>query len=212
MKGLPMGMFSNFRYRKISQTVTVNDLLKEIFRKSIHFCAAIVPFFAAWNYNWTIFSLSLVICLYIFCESLRLRGISIPFISRITAFAARSRDQGRFVLGPVTLALGVLFALILYPPEIAKVGIYTLAFGDGIASLAGRLLGKTKIPFTRGKTVEGSIACFTAVYISSFLVLYNPFYSLLIAFLAMLIEMLPLKDYDNLVIPLVICSFVCLLP
>jgi Dolichol kinase len=212
MKGALMGFISDFRYRKISHNSTVNDLLKEFFRKSIHLCSALVPAFAAVNYTWTLISLSLVICFYIFCEYSRLSGHAIPVISGITAYAARRRDEGRFVLGPVTMALGILFALILFPPEAAMVGIFALAFGDGIASLAGKIYGRRRIPHAGGKTLEGSSACFMAVYLSSLLVVRDPVKAFAIALLAMLIEVFPLRDYDNLLIPLLIGGFVTLLP
>lgn len=212
MKSELMGFISDFRYRKISQTATVNDLLKESFRKSIHICAAFVPFLADWNFRWTITSLSAVICFYIYCEYRRLSGNAMPVVSKITAYAARKRDEGRFVLGPVTMALGVLFTLILFPPEAARIGIFALAFGDGIASLAGKLFGRVRLPFSKGKTLEGSSACFIAVYLSSLAVTNDPIRSFLIAFVAMAIEVLPIRDYDNLLIPVCISAFACLLP
>jgi len=212
MKVELMGFISDFRFRKISHTATVNDLLKEFFRKSIHICASFVPFLAVWNFNWTITALSLVICIYIYCEYRRLSGSGIPLISRITAYAARKRDEGRFVLGPVTMALGVLFALILFPPEAARIGIFALAFGDGIASLAGKMYGRIQIPFMQGKTVAGSSACFAAVYLSTLLVTHDPVKALLVATVGMILEVLPIRDYDNLIIPVCISAFMCLLP
>lgn len=207
-----MGLIADLRYRKISQTATINDLLKETFRKTIHIGASAVPFLAALSYKWTVISLSTVICMYIICEYRRVTGNPIPVVSRVTAYAARKRDEGNFVLGPVTMALGILFSLVLFPPATASVGIFALAFGDGIASLAGKIFGKTRIPYSGGKTLEGSTACFIAVYISTLTVSHNPFQSFAVALLAMIIEVLPLKDYDNLIIPLVIGGFYCLLP
>jgi len=207
-----MGILSDFRYRRISQTATVEDLLKELFRKSIHICASIVPFLAARNFRLTIVSLSAVMCAYIWCEYRRLSGRYVPIVSRVTAIAARRRDDGRFVLGPVTMAFGVLFTLLLFPQKEAMTGIFALAFGDGIASLAGKAFGKTKIPLTKGKTLEGSLACLCAVYVSSLIALGNPLSALYVALAAMLIEVLPIKDYDNLLIPVCISALACLLP
>jgi len=202
-----MSFIANFRYRRISQTATVNDLLKETFRKGIHFCAAAVPSFSALNYSWTVFALSSVISVYIFCEYRRLGGNSVPVVSFVTSYAARRRDNGRFVLGPVTMGLGVLFSLLLFPHEAARYGIFALAFGDGIASLAGKMFGKTLIPHAQGKTLEGSAACFVAVFVAILFASRNPVEAFAVALLAMAIELLPLKDYDNLVIPVVIGVF-----
>lgn len=207
-----MGFFSDFRYRKISHTSTVNDLLKETFRKSIHICASIVPFMAATHFSFTVSALAFVVCFYIWCEYRRLGGHAVPFISRITAYAARSRDEGQFVLGPVTMAIGILLTLLVFPSEMARIGILALAFGDGIASLAGKVYGKFKVPHTQGKTVEGSSACFIAVYISTLILTCNPVHALAIAIFAAIIEILPLKDYDNLFIPILIAALAYLLP
>ena len=104
-------------------------------------------------------------------------------------------------MGPVTLVLGIISAAILWKQIPAAVGIYALGFGDGLASLVGKLCGRIRIPFTNGKTVAGSLACFAAVFISSLLMLHSVSAALVIGFAAMAIELLPLKDFDNLFIP-----------
>lgn len=212
MKGVIMGIITDFRYRKISQTATVEDLLKEFFRKTIHLCAALVPFFASQDLHATVMALSIMTIVYSISEYLRLSGFHLPVISRITAYASRRRDEGRFVLGPVTMVIGIIAALLLFPRQPATVGIFALAFGDGIASLAGKLFGRVHIPHTRGKTLEGSIACFAAVYASSIIVMKNPVEAGIVAGAAMCIEMLPIRDYDNVLIPVAIGFVACLLP
>ena len=177
------------------------DIRKEIFRKSIHLCTAFVPFFLARFYFTTLWLLMLCLVFYCIFEFLRLGGKKVPFISAITAAAARKRDENNFVMGPVTLVLGIISAAILWKQIPAAVGIYALGFGDGLASLVGKLCGRIRIPFTNGKTVAGSLACFAAVFISSLLMLHSVSAALVIGFAAMAIELLPLKDFDNLFIP-----------
>ncbi len=186
-------------------------ILKEVFRKSIHLCSSLIPFFLAAFYWYTIFGLIAVVILYYFCELARLEGHPVPLISLITETAARQRDEYKFVLGPVTLVFGILLAALMLPLPCARVGIFALAFGDGLASLAGKLFGRIKIPFTGGKTLEGSLTCFTAVFISTYIISRQPLVSLLVAFVTMIIEMLPLGDWDNLIIPLATGSLYMLL-
>ena len=176
-------------------------ILKEVFRKSIHLCSSIVPWFFIHYYWYTVYGLLIIVSLYYFCELARLEGHPVPLVSLITETASRQRDECKFVLGPVTLVLGIVFAALVLPLPCAKIGIFALAFGDGLASLAGKLFGRVKIPFTGGKTLEGSLTCFTAVFISTFIVSQNVLLSLCIAFLAMLIEVFPLGDWDNMIIP-----------
>lgn len=196
----------NLSFRKgILEKKYTNSIIKEVFRKMIHLCSSFIPLFVDKISYWgTIFLLFLVLFIYCISEILRLSGTQVPVISKVTEVAARKRDENKFVLGPVTLVLGIVTALLLWKNDAAQIGIYALAFGDGLASLFGKLFGKRRIPFTRGKTFVGSITCFVAVFISSLCVCNNLFYSLLIAFVAMIIEMLPLKDFDNVLLPVCI--------
>ena len=182
----------------------LNALLKELFRKSIHICSSFVPLFLGIAYWPVIGLLVAAVILYTISEILRAKGINIPLISKVTEIAARKRDENRFVLGPVTLVCGILIAALLLPLDCARVGIFALAFGDGLASLIGKLVGKITIPGAHGKTAAGSLTCFFAVFISTFCCCQNCFVSLLIALCAMFIEVLPLSDFDNLIIPPVI--------
>ena len=141
---------------------------------------------------------------YTIMEYLRLSGVKVPIISSLTGMACRSRDMGRFVMGPVTLGLGALFALLLYPSPAAAIGIYALAFGDGFASLTGKFFGRIKPAFLCGKSIEGSIACFAAVLISAYAVSGNIHIAVAAAFAATIIEALPLEDYDNILIPVTV--------
>lgn len=181
-----------------------NSIAKELFRKSIHICSSFVPFFLHLAFYPTIAMLIFAVCGYSVCELLRLKGVTIPLVSKVTEVAARKRDENRFVLGPVTLVFGIITAALLLPPESARVGIYALAFGDGLASLSGKLIGRITIPGSHGKTVAGSLTCFIAVFIAVFCCCTNCYVSLVTALFAMLLEMLPLSDFDNLIIPVAI--------
>ncbi|MDR0669532.1 MAG: phosphatidate cytidylyltransferase [Treponema sp.] len=180
------------------------EFKSEILRKSIHFLIGLSPVLAAFNYPATVVLLVAGTLGYVKMESLRLVGIRIPVVSGLTDTASRPRDRGRFVLGPVTLGLGALLALVMYPSPAASIAIYALAFGDGFASLIGRFLGRVRPAFMRGKSLEGSLACFTAVLIAAYGVSRDYRIALTAAFTATVTEALPLEDYDNLVLPLVV--------
>jgi dolichol kinase len=100
--------------------------------------------------------------------------------------------------------LGALLTLLLYPSPAASIAIYALAFGDGFASLIGKLFGRTKPSFLYGKSLEGSLACFTAVFIAAWQVSHRFHISLVAALTAALAEALPLDDLDNLAIPIAV--------
>ncbi len=180
------------------------SLKKEVFRKTIHICTAFVPLFIHFYKIPAIICLVCAAVLYSISEILRLKGVCVPLISSITVAAARKRDDNKFVLGPVTLVLGIVLCSILWKEPFSTVGIFSLAFGDGLASLAGKTFGRVEVPLTGGKTAAGSLTCFAAVFISGFFVLDNSILCFFLALVATLIEVLPLKDYDNVLIPVVI--------
>jgi len=195
----------------IIQKQRKNSLLKELFRKSIHIGSALVPVVMYYNYWLVIALLIAAAIIYTVCEILILKGVYIPVVSKVIATAARKRDENKFVLGPMTMDLGVLITCLFLPWDCARVGIWALSFGDGFASLVGKMVGKITIPGAHGKTVAGSMACFLAVYVSTFCCSGNCLISLVIATIAMFIEVLPLADFDNLLIPISISSIYLLI-
>jgi dolichol kinase len=180
------------------------ELRTEIVRKSIHFLIALSPLMASYNRLFTMLFLMAGTLFYVYLESLRLAGIRVPVVSALTSAASRFRDRDGFVLGPVTLGLGALLALFFYPPPAAAIAIYALAFGDGLASLAGKLFGRIRPRFLFGKSLEGSSACFIAVFIAAFRVSGDPGVSFAAALTAASVEALPLEDIDNIAIPLAV--------
>lgn len=191
-------------YEGIEAKRKLYSLGKEFFRKTIHICTALVPLLLHLARAPAIALVAAAGAFYAVSELLRIRGREIPLISDITAAAARKRDENRFVLGPVTLVCGICLAAILWDERPAAIGIYALAFGDGLASLAGKTFGLVRIPLTQGKTAAGSLTCFAAIFCSAFAVSGDSFVSLVVACLGAFVEVLPLKDFDNLLIPVLL--------
>jgi dolichol kinase len=186
------------------RVINLHEVKTEIIRKAIHFLIALSPTLAAINRPLTMVLLMAGTLFYAWVEYLRLSGVKVPLISSITNMASRRRDKGRFVLGPVTLGLGALLSLLLYPSPAATIAIYALAFGDGVASLVGKLFGRYRPAFLCGKSLEGSLACFMAVFFAAYHVSWDYKIALCAAVSATLAEALPIRDYDNLIIPLVV--------
>jgi phytol kinase len=192
-------------------SILLSGIKGEFVRKILHFLVAIVPFIANVDKTMTILLVATGIIFYTIMEKLRQEGVYVLLISDITVFTSRDRDKGKFVLGPVTLGLGAMLALALYPEPASRIAIYALAFGDGFASLFGKLIGGIKIPFTKGKTLIGSLACFVAVGLITYRILNNPLYALATALVATLLEALPTEDLDNIILPVGTGLFISLL-
>jgi dolichol kinase len=181
---------------------------REALRKGIHLLIALIPTLAGIGRLPTIALLCAGSLFYLCCEIARQKGRAVPLLSHITAFASRPRESGRLVLGPVTLAAGAILSLILFPAleagslQTCRVAIYALAFGDGLSGLIGRSFGRVRPALLRGKSVEGSAVCFLAVLISTYAVTRRLRVSLATAFVSMIAEALPLRNADNIIIPL----------
>ena len=182
----------------------------ELARKSLHLLIALVPALAALNRSNTALLLMGGILFYTWAEGMRFLGFSLPVISRVTAAVLRKRELGRFALAPVTLGLGALLALLIFPPNVAAAAIYALAFGDSVSSLVGKSLGRIRPAFLAGKSIEGSIACFTTSTLAAFLVFKNWKTALIVGVASMLVDALPLREFDNLLLPLAAGLGACL--
>jgi len=177
------------------------SIRNEFARKLIHVSIALVPTLANWNLVFTVIFLSTGILFYVVNETGRISGRRSGLISQMTALVSRPVEQG-FVWGPVTLGLGALAALLYYPNPASTVAIYALAFGDGIASIAGKLLAHRAGVKIGDKTLIGSVFCFFAVLISALAVLRDFRLAVIAAVTATILELLPVRDADNLIIPL----------
>lgn len=186
---------------RVQQKLKAKRLQKEIFRKSIHMLGSFCPLFAyLTSTSIVVCTLFIIMLFYTLSELLRLKGKNIYCLSNVVKIANRERDEKRFSLGPITLSTGIIISLYFFPLYIATIAIFSLSFGDGIASLSGRAFGKRRLIF-EGKTCAGSMACFLATFIAEIAFTEKIVLSLVIAFFTTIIELFPLKDFDNIAIP-----------
>jgi dolichol kinase len=180
------------------------QLLAEFTRKAFHLLIALVPFLAERNRSNTVLLLMIGVLIYTCAESLRFLGFSTPFVSSVTAAVSRRREHGRFVLGPVTLGLGALFPLLLFPPPVAALAVYVLAFADSASTLIGKFLGRFRPSFLCGKSIEGSLTCFTITVLICFFIFRDWPTALAVGLASTLVDALPLREFDNLLLPLAV--------
>ncbi len=193
------GVAQQMRGKHVSRVPV--DIRHELLRKALHLLIAFVPLLAGVDVGLAMALLSAGTLFYLLAEQARQRGHEVLIISDLTVLALRKRDEGHFVLGPVTLGVGAMLALLLYPAPASAIAIYALAFGDGLASLAGKLIGTIRIPFTGGKTLEGSLTCFLAVFLVTARLSGSFPLAGVVALTATILELLPLGDFDNIILP-----------
>jgi phosphoserine phosphatase len=139
--------------------------------------------------------------LYTLSEIARIRGINIPILSSITWSAANKPELYEFATSPIHFALGIAISILIFPTPIRYVAITILTIGDGFAHIAGMKLGRTPLPFNKGKNLEGTIFGFLVAFLAA-LIFVDPVRALIGAAVGMIVEGLPLPVNDNLTMPL----------
>jgi phytol kinase len=129
----------------------------------------------------------------------------------------RHGDRREILRGP--LIYGIVFVcLTIFYWKYSPIGIVALMMlcgGDGLADIIGKRYGNKKLPWSGSKSWAGSLAMFLGGTIFSILVLLvfegsgyfhlfnenNLVYILLIGLICTIVESFPVKEFDNLTVP-----------
>jgi len=179
--------------------ISASNILREL----IHISGLIVPFICIYLFNNLIVALLLfaAVAIYSVSELLRIYGTNVPIISTITLWAADRSELQEFNTAPIFHAFGIALSLLVFPPKIGYAAIAVLTLGDSLASLIGKRYGRTKIPFNRGKSFEGSFVGLVFAFLGAMLFV-DPTTAIIGASAGMIVESLPLPIDDNLLMPL----------
>ncbi len=176
----------------------------ELRRKLFHIFAGVIIAVIALLFNKTI-SIPLII---LFILALLLIGKLHKFIlfKIIIKTFERIKDikQKKIFRGAIAFCFGSLIVLILFPSNLAAIGIFVLALGDGFSTLMGYYYGKHKL--YKEKTYEGTLAFFIpSIIVLTFFV--NIYIAIITSIILTLFELISpikigkIKINDNLIIP-----------
>ena len=177
--------------------------LKEPFkplRKLWHLFGGIIPLiylFILRERGTVLFFLAPILLGFLLFDILRLKNAELNeriFNYLSTIILEKDRNQ---LSGSTYFLLSSFITILLFKREIAVVAILFMSLGDTVAAIIGNRFGKTAI---FGKTLEGSLGCFIFCFFVS-LFFFDIWVSLGGALTASLIEILPLRLDDNLLIP-----------
>lgn len=176
---------------------------RDVVRETIHIGSFLVLLVCKYFLNrlWVSSLILAVTLLYAVSEFTRLRGTNVPIFSTITWRATVKPELYEFATAPIFFAIGITFSLIFFPAPISYASVAILTLGDGFATVFGKILGRTVIPFNKGKTLEGSIFGFLFAFLGA-MFFVNPMAALIGALIGMVIECLPLPISDNVTIPI----------
>jgi len=163
----------------------------------------------------TILLISLGAAIFIFL-AFELTRLKVPGVNRwfLSVFKPLLRgEEASRLTGTGYTLVGALIAFLVFPRDIAVVAVSFLAVGDAMATMVGKWIGRTRLPGKgktgKGKTLEGSLACFISCLIVGFICYFAGLDVGLLAILvgalgATVAEAIPLPRplNDNLTIPL----------
>lgn len=168
----------------------------ELLRKSLHIAFGFGAFALKWL-SWEVAALVCVVAIisnWLVLHRLVGRGVS--------------RHERGYDAGIVFYPVAVLLLILVFRHQLhfAAIGWALLAFGDGVATLAGKGLGGAKLPWNRDKSWSGLIAFFLAGGAMAIAVAYwldyrQPVVVLIAALAAAITESLALAIDDNLTVP-----------
>ncbi|MCE2400967.1 hypothetical protein J4G08_08795 [Candidatus Poribacteria bacterium] len=122
------------------------------------------------------------------------------FFFRVFKSILRTHEQKGAITGATYYIVSILLCIFFFEKSIAIACIFFIILGDTAAALVGKRWGRTKL--IGNKSLEGSAACFIVCAAISLFWL-NPLVGLIGAFVATLVELLPLRINDNLTMPLI---------
>lgn len=145
--------------------------------------------------------------IYITIDYIRLHSKAVrkPFLV-LFGQMLRRREFNSFT-GGTYLLLASFISMIIFPePGVFICATSFLVIGDTVAALVGLKFGKQKV---FRKSIEGTVACLISCLLIAFIVSKLPHKSLVLsvgiigAFVATIVEALPIEVNDNVVIPIV---------
>lgn len=170
--------------------------IEELKRKTFHLMMLLyIAAYWVLPRNTVLLCLAAIIIVVLVGENIRLR---LPDFNRwiLGVLGGVHRKEEETRLSGLTWTLsGSFFTMLLFlDKKIVLVSLLYLAFGDTLAALIGKRWGKHRI--VKGKSLEGSLACFAACLVVGSFFFSWPL-AILGAFIATVIELIPWPLNDN---------------
>ncbi|PWW82751.1 MULTISPECIES: diacylglycerol/polyprenol kinase family protein [Prosthecochloris] len=199
--------------------VTNNYVSRDISRKITHICAGSVIIFLPLfqDGHWTQY---LNVSIYAIWALLFFqKGFFAAEDDQAIKTMTRTGDRRELLKGTLYFAIaGIICGTVYYKQFPGVLAMAVLGWGDGLAPIFGKKLGKIKYKALCEKTVEGSLAFFAGSALAGMFFIwlivpeaFNLSTILIIALVATILEGLSPKEVDNILIPLAVIGLTYLL-
>lgn len=180
-------------------------------RRAFHFSCGVAAgliYMLFLSHQQAVYILGIATTVFYVLEQLRINYPNAIYLKQLNQYFLRAEEQLK-ESAAIPYLMALLLTIISFPKSIALVAIFTLATADPLSAVIGIRFGKRRL--VKEKSIEGSLAFFTAAFIVTFSILFslpgNELWSVLaVTFLSSTFitafEMIPIKLDDNLTIPL----------
>lgn len=176
---------------------------RDVERKVIHSSLIVVLLLHYFlGHNLTLIVLTASLTVYSVSEIIRLKRINFPVTKIFVDCCASEKEKKSFMISPFLLAFSIIAVLYFFEGAALYISVISATLGDSFAALVGKAVGRTKLPYNKRKTVEGSLACFAIVSIVSlFFVDWKS--ALLVGIAVFFAESVTNENWDNILIPFI---------
>lgn len=182
--------------------ITRAELGRQFFHLTIGLLAVFLYYVGIFN------TLTLMgVLLISFALSLLSKKMKLPVIGFLLESFDREGDKKRFPgKGFLTFFFGMWLVVSIFERQVALPSLMILTLGDSFATIAGLSIGRLKMPFSKDKTFEGTIAGIVAGSLGAYLFLGNWYTALIASAAAMIVESVDIMTKepfdDNVLVPI----------
>jgi len=177
---------------------------REIQRKTIHLTTSILPiayFYLSVSREQMLFICVFITIGFLIVDFLRMFSKAIEkYFIKIFSKLLREPELKNQLTGATYLFIGLTLSVILFPKNVAVPAMFFLTLADPFAAIIGK---KIELKRIFNKSLGGFFAFF--IVAALIVLVFTDFwiYGIVIAFLAAIVEILPLRINDNLTVPIV---------
>lgn len=176
---------------------------REVVRKAVHGGGFFFLPVLLWNRTAFTVLVCIFLIVYLIIEWGERRGFRIPGLTQLTEISKRESESGKISRGAIYLVLSSLVLPYLFGAHAAAIGLAQIYTADVTSTLIGIRWGKRKLPYSPKKSWLGSAAFLVTAFAASLFFIPWP-QALLLAFLGTVVESLPIREADNLTVPLAV--------
>lgn len=179
----------------------------EVIRKLTHTGALIIPisyYYFDISKQAMLLYVGVAFLLMLLTDISRIKNLNIwnKLIKKLISPIIRQHEFDGDFTGATYILLSIFLTILLFTKPIAVTAIAFIMVGDSLAALIGRKFGRHKIFKT--KSIEGLLGCLAGTLTVAFFAPELTFFVTIPgAFIAAIVESLPLQVDDNLTVPLI---------